>query len=542
MTINYIFCSYKIRIEYKTRKDSLALYWLRSDQTSDGTHPFLLTNNQFTNARGIFPCQDSPEIRFTYTAKISVSKAIRIIVGGRQCKSIIKGDQDHRTHIFYETNPMPSYAIIIMAGSLMSSKHNNFITLWAEEKHFMQSKKVLKFCKHAINITNELCGFPIQDEFNICVLPSNIPEIELQCRTMIFVSSTLLDEDPIFMCDTIARKIAQSWAGGLVTCRNFQHLWLIKSFSIFISSKILQSRYRFTKQITFMRKRIFFDLNIKMRLYGIDSQQKLVPSLTDILPKNITKSVPDEVGYYLLDSLQKDLGGSTVFAQYLKHYMQTFCYQSIDTFDWKDHLFSYFDSKHEILISRLDKWLYKLNLVSVYDDLYDSVQNLCEILTQQWITTNTTDKFSSELTDILLYDDIFKMYFLNYLYASPIALPIGKLDQRTLQSNTYISHIFCRFLLLSLYIRNEWEVMVHPALKFAREYCASTFACPIFHDLYKLEQTRGEAISGFTAIVEKKSKMLPQTMEDIASVLKINLKDIYKLISEESTSHVRTDQ
>ncbi|KYN01681.1 Leukotriene A-4 hydrolase, partial [Cyphomyrmex costatus] len=62
--------NYRIRIEYKTRKDSLALYWLRSDQTSDGTHPFLLTNNQFTNARGIFPCQDSPEVRFTYTAMV----------------------------------------------------------------------------------------------------------------------------------------------------------------------------------------------------------------------------------------------------------------------------------------------------------------------------------------------------------------------------------------------------------------------------------------------------------------------------------------
>ncbi|XP_018402811.1 PREDICTED: leukotriene A-4 hydrolase-like [Cyphomyrmex costatus] len=279
-----------------------------------------------------------------------------------------------------------------------------------------------------------------------------------------------------------------------------------------------------------------------MRLYGIDSQQKLVPSLTDILPKNITKSVPDEVGYYLLDSLQKDLGGSTVFAQYLKHYMQTFCYKSISTIHWKEHLFSYFNSKPEIIISRLDKWLYKLNLVSMYDRLYDSVQNQCDILTQQWITSDRTDKFSYELTEILLYDNINKMYFLNYLYASPIALPIGKLV--SIHSIFPLEKQTCqiRFLLLSLYIRNEWEVMVHPALKFAREYCASTFACPIFHDLYKLEQTRGEAISGFTAIVEKKSKMLPQTMEDIASVLKINLKDIYKLISEESTSHVRTDQ
>ncbi|XP_018397684.1 PREDICTED: leukotriene A-4 hydrolase-like [Cyphomyrmex costatus] len=352
--------NYRILIEYKTRKDSLALYWLRRDQTSDGTHPFLLTNNQFTYARGIFPCQDSPQVRFTYTAEISVPKAIRVIVGGRRCKSIIKGNPDRYTHLFYETNPMPSYAIIIVAGLLRLHNFNRskIVTLWAEEKHFEQSTRVLNFCKHAIDIANELCGFPIQEEYNICVLPSNIPEIELQCRTMIFVSSTLLDEDPVFMYNTIARKIAQSWAGGLVTCKNFQHLWLIKGFSIFISSEILQSKYLpETDEITFMRRRIFTDLSVKMRLYGVDSQQKLVPSLTDILPKNISKSVPDEVGYYLLDSLRNDLGGSTVFAQYLKHYMRTFCYQSIDTidYDWMVNLFSYFDSKHEISVPKTIK-------------------------------------------------------------------------------------------------------------------------------------------------------------------------------------------
>jgi len=31
---------------YETRKDSPALYWLRRDQTSDGTHPLLITNNK----------------------------------------------------------------------------------------------------------------------------------------------------------------------------------------------------------------------------------------------------------------------------------------------------------------------------------------------------------------------------------------------------------------------------------------------------------------------------------------------------------------
>jgi len=84
--------------------------------------------------------------------------------------------------------------------------------------------------------------------------------------------------------------------------------------------------------------------------------------------------------------------------------------------------------------------------------------------------------------------------------------------------------------------------MLQPALEFAREYCSPTFACPIFHELYELEETHHLAISGFTAIVEKKCKMLPQTIQEVACILKINLKDIYVLTSEESTLHVKTGQ
>jgi len=61
----------------------------------------------------------------------------------------------------------------------------------------------------------------IVDEYNIYVLPSNILEIEVQCFSMIYVSSMFLNGDFFLICSTIAQKVAQSWAGGLVMCKNF---------------------------------------------------------------------------------------------------------------------------------------------------------------------------------------------------------------------------------------------------------------------------------------------------------------------------------
>ena len=104
-------------------------------------------------------------------------------------------------------------------------------------------------------------------EYNICVLPPNIPEIELPCLSMIFVSSTLLNEDAFLIYSTVAQKVAQSWTGGLVSCKNFQHLWLNKSFSTFISRKIIHHMYEqnlISNEMSFLERNITNDLIIKV--------------------------------------------------------------------------------------------------------------------------------------------------------------------------------------------------------------------------------------------------------------------------------------
>lgn len=70
------------------------------------------------------------------------------------------------------------------------------------------------------------------------MLPPSISHFEIECPCVTFVSPSLLGAD-LLWDSLIAWNISQSWAGGLVTCSNFQHLWLNKSFSIFISRRII---------------------------------------------------------------------------------------------------------------------------------------------------------------------------------------------------------------------------------------------------------------------------------------------------------------
>lgn len=41
------------------------------------------------------------------------------------------------------------------------------------------------------------------------------------------------------MADVVAHEISHSWAGNLVTNRNFEHFWINEGFTMFVERKIL---------------------------------------------------------------------------------------------------------------------------------------------------------------------------------------------------------------------------------------------------------------------------------------------------------------
>ncbi|KYM98205.1 Leukotriene A-4 hydrolase [Cyphomyrmex costatus] len=130
---------------------------------------------------------------------------------------------------------------------------------------------------------------------------------------------------------------------------------------------------------------LYIVLTLQIRQYDINSHQKLIPLLKDIVPKDITKYVHDEVGYFLLNYLRQTLGGSTVFVRYLKHFMEKFCYKSINFHDWKIDLLFYFNSEQQILL-----FVYILTLTSpLLGDLENSGLCLLHFLWEMTTDDNT---------------------------------------------------------------------------------------------------------------------------------------------------------
>jgi leukotriene-A4 hydrolase len=62
----------KVRIWYNTNENSLAINWLSPAQTAGKKLPYLFTQCESIACRSLAPMMDSPAIKITYDARVTV--------------------------------------------------------------------------------------------------------------------------------------------------------------------------------------------------------------------------------------------------------------------------------------------------------------------------------------------------------------------------------------------------------------------------------------------------------------------------------------
>ncbi|HLL84388.1 MAG TPA: hypothetical protein VK420_17120, partial [Longimicrobium sp.] len=108
----------RIVVRYQTSPTAGALQWLTPAQTAGKRHPYLFSQGQAILTRSWIPTQDSPGIRQTYAARVTVPRELRAVMSAEMLTPDGEAVEGGRAFRFRLDKPVPPYLIALAVGDL----------------------------------------------------------------------------------------------------------------------------------------------------------------------------------------------------------------------------------------------------------------------------------------------------------------------------------------------------------------------------------------------------------------------------------------
>jgi aminopeptidase N len=322
----------QIRIQYRTSPHASALQWLDPAQTAGGQQPFVFTQCQAIHCRSVVPLQDTPRVRVTYRAQLTVPKELRALVAAAAVSREERGAEAIET--FEMPQSIPPYLFAFAVGELASRKLGERSAVWAEPS--IVDKAAWEFAEvdPMIAAGEALYGPYPWDRFDILVMPPSFPYGGMENPRLTFLTPTLLAGDRSLV-NVCYHELAHSWSGNLVTNTNAEHFWLNEGFTVYAERRILESlegAEAAALHAALGARSLARDLK-GFEARGQNALTLLKTELVDVDPDEAFSLVPYEKGYLLLRALE-DAVGRDRFDAFLRSYLKAHAFQSITTTDF----------------------------------------------------------------------------------------------------------------------------------------------------------------------------------------------------------------
>ncbi|OQV16841.1 Leukotriene A-4 hydrolase [Hypsibius exemplaris] len=491
-------CKLVVRVHYSTSPHSSGLVWLRPEQTTSRTLPYLYSHSEAIHSRSIFPCQDTPAVKSTYSAKITVPSGLTVLMS-----AIGKGkeaeDAGNVAFRFEQSVPIPSYLVAIAIGNLESRKIGPRSHVWSEPELVDKAAYEFAETEEMLAAAESMVGSYVWGIYDILVLPPSFPFGGMENPCLTFLTPTLLAGDRS-LANVVAHEIAHSWTGNLVTNRNWEHFWLNEGFTTFLERKI-KGKMMGEEHRQFSAIEGLESLTDEVNRRGLsDPLTKLVPDLSGLDPDDAFGSVPYEKGHSLLFYLEQLVGGAEKFNPCLKAWIDKYKYQTADSQDFKGFFEEYFHKSVDAkVLASIDwkAWFDSPGMPPVELKYDDTLTKACTALKDKWCSTSDKDCSCFTGKDVVDFSAAQKINFLaQLLHEEPFCVEkLHAIDRAYDFSGSLNAEI--KFRWLRLCIRGKWEDMIPQAVAFAVEYQRMKFCRPIFRDLYAWNRSKDLAVEAY---------------------------------------------
>lgn len=413
--------SIKILIDYETdgcgggSSAGGACAWLDPPQTAGNCHPYMFTQCQAVHARSILPCQDTPGVKATFDAKVTVEwphHPMQVVMSALLVDSPSMEDGSTRTFRFVQPRPVPSYLIAIAAGDLESRDLSSRCRIWAEPNVINDAAYEFSETEKMLACAESIAGPYPWERYDLCVMPPAFPYGGMENVNCTFVTPTLLAGDRSLV-SVVAHEIAHSWSGNLVSCANWSHFWINEGFTVYLERAIIKRLYGAPRAgLSAYNGRRGLAAYIS-NTGDSHNYTKLVPDLQlGADPDDAFSLVPYEKGFQLLQHLERkcvaehknedctymskvSAEDDDVFLSFLRDWFNDHAFKSVSSTDFV----SYFQKKFPGTAASIDfeKWLYDPGPVIDEVRLDLSLVQTAAALASRWMdAANALDSFGAK--------------------------------------------------------------------------------------------------------------------------------------------------
>lgn len=348
----------KIVITYSTSPDAAALQWLAPEQTAGKKYPFLFTQSQAILARTWVPIQDSPGIRFTYSATVKVPANLMALMSAENPQQ----KNSEGVYHFNMPQPIPAYLLALSVGDLVFHPFDKRTGVYAEPVTIDKAAYEFADLPKMVDAAEKLYGPYAWGQYDLIILPPSFPFGGMENPRLTFATPTILAGDRS-LTSLVAHELAHSWSGNLVTNATWNDFWMNEGFTVYFENRIMEALYG----------KDFADMQ---RILGQESMKETIRELGDTSPDTrlkleLTGRDPDEgvsdiayeKGNNLLLVIEREVGREK-FDAFLKTYFAKHAFKTITTEEFLDYYKNNLvkDGSEEAKRIDIERWIYQPGL------------------------------------------------------------------------------------------------------------------------------------------------------------------------------------
>ncbi|MCF7221489.1 M1 family metallopeptidase [Marilutibacter chinensis] len=344
----------RIRVTYTTSPEASGLQWLTPAMTEGGRTPFMFSQSQQIHARSWVPLQDTPRVRFTYTAHVTAPKDAMVLMSADNDPAAAR-DGDYS---FTMPQPIPSYLLAIAAGDLVFKPISGRSGVWAEPAAVDKSVAEFADTEKMIQVTEKLYGPYRWERYDMLVLPPSFPYGGMENPRLSFITPTVIVGDKSLV-SLIAHELAHSWSGNLVTFSTPKDGWLNEGFTSYVENRIVEELYgkaQADMENVIARNELaaeYRELDPKLQVLALRPG-----ALSD--PDGASSATVYTKGAWFLQFLEQRFGRED-FDAFLRDYFDHFAFQSIPTTKFLEYLQPNLIDKYpgKVTMAEVEQWVYE---------------------------------------------------------------------------------------------------------------------------------------------------------------------------------------